>query len=179
MVLQIGLLPLLNQLPKADTRATYTIAAKDGLPELLVKYEGAVKGSDIRWNDSAGSLVISAGGKNIASCHLVRFTGNCGAKSIAHLSISAPNKKAQKQLLRIIESFAYHKTNCGILVGSDTTYPYKGNTLKTVESVGENYHVLDSVPNPNWNHKTALFWTDLTQRKHVDHWANGKVEKLT
>lgn len=169
---------MLNQLPKPDIRATYTIAKSSILPALIVTYEGAVSGSDIKWNDSAGKLVISAEGKNIASCHLVRFTGNCGAKSLAHLSISAPTKEAKKALLAIIESFAFHKTNCGIIVGSDTTYPGKGYTLQLVEAVGENYHVLDSVKNPNWNHKTALFWTDITKRKHTNHWEGGKEEKL-
>lgn len=171
-----------SKLPKPDTKAVYLIAAAGVLPALTVEYEGEVAGSDIRWNNSMGKIKIVATddktNRILASCHIGQFTGNCGAKYIAHLHLSAPEPKARKALLQIIESWAYHKTNCGFIVGSDTTYPGEGQTIKHIKQDGEKYQVLPEVPNPNWNHKTSLFWKDITKQQHVNHWASGKETRL-
>lgn len=170
---------MLNKLPKPDVRATYELPATANLAALQVVVEAEVKGSDIRWNDMAGTIRFLAGAQQVGSCHLGHFTGNCGAKYIAHLQLNVPTPTAKKELLALIESFAYHKTNCGIIVGSDTMFPYKGQTIKNIEEAGEAYEVLPQIPNPNWHHKTSLFWKDITKQTHTDHWASGKVDKLS
>src|SRR4051812_4609800 len=103
---------MLSKLPKPDTRATYLIAAGSGLPAISFVLEAEVKGSDIKWNNLLGKITMTGpGGHIIGSCHIGQFTGNCGAKYIAHLNASAPTVEGQKAVLKLIESFAYHKTN--------------------------------------------------------------------
>lgn len=196
-----------SKLPKPDTHVEYTHSHFDELlkpfragiakwlkvPEdkftIKVVLKAEVKGSDIKWNDMAGTLwgSVRVDDKEIIqlfSCNIVHFTGNCGIKSFDHLYfLTIPTQvKDQfvnqfKELFKVIESFVYHKTNCGYFIGSDTcTGAYKGRTLMNVLAYGENYHVSDAVWNPNYtwakDHKVAFYWKDLTQDKHVDYWQN-------
>lgn len=175
---------MLSKLPKPDIKATYSLPARPdvSLPAITFIYEGEVRGSDIKWNNSMGKITMHATGVKgplLASCHIGQFTGNCGAKYIAHLNLNGPTVETKRLLMALIESWAYHKTNCGIIVGSDTTHPYKGQTVKNIEEVGMDYVCLPDVPNPNWNHKTALFWKDITKSTHTNHWAGGKEESLS
>lgn len=164
---------MISRLPKPEIRATYLIPASAIIPELTFIVEAAIKGSDIKWNDMEGVIrIVDKSNFSYASCHLGHFTGNCGAKYIAHLYL------IKSHLLSLIESFAFHKTNCGLLIGSDTTEPYTGNTLSLLKTHGKNYQVLPSVKNPNWNHHTALFWKDLNKETYIDYWQNGKEERL-
>lgn len=197
---------VLSKLPKPDTHVEYTHSKfdelltpfKPALAKWLNKPEGAlqlkvvikaeVRGSDIKWNDMAGTLCgsVRVDDKEICqlfSCNIVHFTGNCGIKSIDHLTITVPPLSdtltaERKEFLKILESFVYHKTNCGYLIGSDTcTTQYKGRTLMNILAYGENYHVSDAVWNPNYtwskDHKVAFFWKDLNKDKHVDYWQGG------
>jgi hypothetical protein len=178
---------MLNQLPPPDLNVKYhneQIDALFGQP-VEVFVSGAVRGSDIKWNDFAGTiriLTLEAKPLQIGSCRLVRFTGNCGAKSISHVYIpigmSYYNKKWADKVLALFESFAYHKTNCGLLVGSDTDSKlYKGMSLLAIRDFGKNYHHEKPLWNPNYKHSKehtiSLFWKDLTSEENIpDYWMN-------
>ncbi len=102
-------------------------------------------GGDIKWNDCALELSWSIP-KNqfnvpkswdrdgiLAKVQLVRFTGNCGVKALSHLTINPELIKNTTEILEFIESFAYHRLNCGILIGSDTT---EGSTYSMIKNTG-------------------------------------------
>jgi hypothetical protein len=150
--------------------------------------------SDIKWNDYAGTFKVQIKDGDVVlgsiiSCNLIHFTGNCGVKAISHIGLAPnwagdpkavgqlkdhPQAAAIKELLKVVESFAYHKLNCGWLLGSDTWSSYKGRTLAIVTELGENYHVSDKTWNPNYtwskDHSIAFFNKDLNKAKHVDYW---------
>jgi hypothetical protein len=146
--------------------------------------EAKVKGSDIKWNDFAGTLKANVcrvdNGEPtlpIFNAQLVHFTGNCGIKALSHLRFVFPNTSDtfKKQCISLIESFAYHRTNCGMLVGSDTnTVGHKGATLDLVSRFGEGYVVVPPTWNPNYtwakHHCISLFWKDLNTCTHEDGW---------
>lgn len=173
------------------------MAWKKASPEvsLVIKVKAYVGASDIKWNDFAGSLrgvVVDTAGVelcNLFSCQLVHFTGNCGIKAIDHLEIgripgmTTAAKEALsdacRAILTTIESFAYHKTNCGVLTGSDTNcrgsvHGFKGNTIVNIEKFGSGYIVTDPTWNPNYTwskgHQISLFWKDLNASSHQDYW---------
>lgn len=180
-------------LPAADLNVKYhndQINALFGQP-VDVFISGAVRGSDIKWNDFAGTIRILTSAANpvqIGSCQLVRFTGNCGAKAISHVYIPVGMSYFQKEwaekILALFESFAYHKTNCGLLIGSDTnTDKYKGMSLLAIRDFGKNYHHEKPLWNPNYTstrtHMISLFWKDLTAEENIpNYWINEEPCKL-
>lgn len=163
-------------------------------PTISVVLDAEVAGSDIKMNDMAGTLKaeVQDDGKfclNLFSCNLVHFTGNCGIKAMDHLSFfqlpatKDKHKDDYSKMLSIIESFAWHKTNCGFLIGSDTCAKgYKGATLMNIEQYGTNYHVSKPTWNPNYtwskDHKVVYFDKDLNSVKHVDYWGQVKATPL-
>lgn len=157
-----------------------------GKLSLVIEVEGKTRGSDIKWNDFAGTIkgiVQGASDETVChlfSCNMVHFTGNCGVKSIDHLQLgSFPGgstcKEAFPSLLKIVESFAYHKCNCGYLIGSDTdTKGYMGGTLTNIRVYGVDYVTSPKTWNPNYtwskDHTISLFWKDLNACTHQNYW---------
>lgn len=185
-----------TQLPKVDTVVKYVHPT---FTELLnsfhlpfkavaplstsITLSANTKGSDIKWNDMAGTLTMQIFDANqkmvgdLMNCQLVHFTGNCGVKAASHIFLQAGGSvETYKALLAIIESFAYHRTNCGILMGSDTE---QGRTLGIVQKYGSKYQFTEKTWNPNYtwsgakDHKIVAFWKMLNEEKHTDYWQNG------
>lgn len=175
---------MINPLPNFDFTEEYTHAAFDELilegiqvtTKLIVR--GAHNYSDIKRNNMSGTLILEHFDNrqralgNLFAVQIDGFTGNCGIKAIDHLYIRSP--KIAKQALKIIESFLYHRTNCGLVIGSDTIQPHIGETLSFIRNYGENYEISKPVWNPNYtwahNHRIALFQKDLTKTEHVSYW---------
>lgn len=147
--------------------------------------DGATNQSDIKWNNLSGRFrlaVVRPDAGEVASligCQIDCFTGNCGIKAIDHLHLfrhpSVPDTKEKyKELIKIVESFAYHKTNCGILIGSDTNTNYRGTTLTNIMEYGDGYVVTEPVWNPNYTwaktHRISLFHKDLNAAEHTQYW---------
>lgn len=168
-----------------DILSYFSPLAKDKNPKLEVHVQAAINGSDIKWNNMSGVLTFKVldGDRVIpvAGCQIDCFTGNCGAKAIDHLYILLtgqlkPNDMIYKKILKVIESFLWHKANCGILVGSDThRKDWSGTTLKLIQNYGEAYKVVPPVWNPNYTwskqHTISLFYKDLNGEKYVDYWS--------
>lgn len=152
--------------------------------DLIIDISVNIGTSDIKWNDMSGKIsghiCNNQGAKinSLFSFQLVNFTGNCGAKAISHLSICP--LVDQKIVMTFIESFAYHRTNCGILLGSDTNPG--GHTYRTIKEHGTGYTIGDPIWNPNytWNkkHKVSFFWKDLTKEKYFDYWQVPKGQSV-
>lgn len=149
--------------------------------------DGAVNGSDIKWNNLSGKwrLSVIREKKEILSligCQIDCFTGNCGVKSIDHLYLyqhpyikqDAAYVEKCREMLQILESFLYHQTNCGWLIGSDTKAKYMGSTLQNIELYGTGYEQTKPVWNPNYTwdrtHNIAIFTKDLNAVEHTPYW---------
>ncbi len=117
------------------------------------------------------------------SVEIKPFTSNCGAKAISHIGIMTHQiyDEQNKQFLKYIESFLYHKCNCGILVGSDcidfgSEPPYGGMTGNFIKVFGQGYVISEPVWNPNYtwggaqNHKIFLFHKYLVVNELPDYW---------
>jgi hypothetical protein len=161
--------------------------------KVKVFVDGNPNGSDIKWNNFSGQFrlsVVDKEGKervSLLSTQIDCFTGNCGVKSIDHLHLQAKAnthkgwdseyKTAASRMLEVLESFLYHKTNCGLLVGSDTYVgpTYRGRTIMAVEEYGSGYKIGEPTWNPNYTwdtkHRIALFQKDLNGTKHHDFWS--------
>lgn len=194
-----------SQLPSPDTHTSFKHKSLDallpfwlGLLSLPTDTIGIrlfinakVGGSDIKWNDMAGKFAIELFTKAtgvlirpLFSGQLVHFTGNCGIKALSHLwtAYAAGGNKLplgfddfKRQCIKIVESFAYYQTNCGMLIGSDTNcVGFKGPTLTLIEGFGENYHISPPTWNPNYtwskDHNISLFWKDLNSVTHEGGW---------
>lgn len=145
---------------------------------------GNINNSDIKWNDMSGEFKIivydktGAEFKILCGCKISSFTKNCGIKAIDHLYINSNNIDIAVYLLKILESFLFHRTNCGLVVGSDVnmTPSRYGGSLYNVITYGNGYIVTPPVWNPNytWSHKhtISLFHKDLTVVEHQDFWNN-------
>ena len=132
---------------------------------------------DIKWNDSALKLIwkiptqyfnVSKSYMRegiITSVELMRFTGNCGFKAMSHLFVIDSFRKYTGEILNFIESFAYHRLNCGMLIGSDTV---GGDTYSNIKKYGEGYKFSESTWNPNYTwgptHKVLLYYKDLNEK---------------
>ena len=112
------------------------------------------------------------------SCHITPFTENCGAKSLSHIT-GGRTPEDRIKFLELVESFMFHKMNCGILVGSDykeLATGYSGRTGRTIKEAGKDYVILDSVWNPNYtwkdgkDHNIFLFYKYLRPDVYTDYW---------
>jgi hypothetical protein len=156
----------------------------DSVRVLLI---GHHNNSDIKLNNFAGTFTIQAYLKDqiratLCSAGITCFTGNCGVKSVDHLYLYGTNQisadvltAVRKELVKIVESLAFHKMNCGLLIGSDTNcQSYRGETLRNIMQFGEGYVIDDPVWNPNYSHQRShtisLFRKDLTHIEHVNYW---------
>lgn len=158
----------------------------DGM-KVKVFIDGNPNGSDIKWNNFSGKFKLSVVNKDgrevvpLISCQIDCFTGNCGVKSIDHLHLQWKNDKkyaeVARQLIEVLESFLYHKTNCGLLIGSDTyvSKALRGQTITAVEEYGKDYKIGERTWNPNYtwdkDHRIALFQKDLNGTKHHNFWS--------
>ena len=129
---------------------------------------------DINWNDMDVQINIENPWKT--TCNIKPFTHNCGIKTIQdlYITINMPDE-VRKWLLLKLESFLFHCGNTGILIGSDTTAPEMGQTLKTIKNDGIGYHIHDAVWNPNYtwdlSHKICLFYKNLKGEDYVNDWS--------
>ena len=106
------------------------------------------------------------------------FTHNCGAKTIEDLSMSGTPEEC-KLFFTYLESFLWHKCNCGLIVGSDyIDGPDTGQTGYCIKTYGIGYTFEEPMWNPNYtwrpdgrNHKIFLFHKQLTEENApVDYW---------
>lgn len=189
-----------NPLPKINYHEEYShvkfdeifasfkpVYPQDGL-QVKFLVDGNTNGSDIKINNFSGRvrLAVLRNGQEHASlfgCQVDCFTGNCGVKAIDHLWFQSPIKvtdrvERNKEMLKILESFLYHRCNAGLVVGSDTsTTDYTGPTLANVTELGTGYQVGERIWNPNYtwrkDHTISLFYKDLTVGSHDNYWGGS------
>lgn len=179
-----------NPVPKPDIFQTWKhkdfdeigieFAKSINKPDLKTQIDAALtaNGSDIKWNNMSGILQLNLTDGNIkytiAHVGIDCFTGNCGVKAIDHLSFYPNHDNLKSNILSIFESFLYHKTNCGILIGSDTVEPHPGGTIKAIKSFGKNYEFSKPTWNPNYTwskqHRIAFFSKDLNKEEYFNYW---------
>mgnify|MGYP001610293494 FL=1 len=115
---------------------------------------------------------------NTFQAYVRPFTHNCGAKTIGDLSMVGTSEEC-KLFMTYLESFLWHKCNCGLIVGSDyvdgTDVGYTGYCVKTY---GTGYTVEEPTWNPNYtwkngrDHKIFLFHKQLTEANApVNYWS--------
>lgn len=182
-----------NPIPKPDTFQTWKHSDFDEIGEVFAKsikipnlkaqidVSLVTNHSDIKWNNMSGILQFNLTDGNvkytIAHMGIDCFTGNCGVKAIDHLNFYPGHNDVKERIVKIFESFLYHRTNCGYVIGSDTIEPHPGETIKSIKSYGKNYEFSKPTWNPNYiwsggkGHKIALFSKDLNKEEHFNYWS--------
>lgn len=144
---------------------------------LVLEISGNAGNSDIRYNDFKGKLVFrnTKLGKSqisdaVAGVVVEPFTGNCGVKAISSLWASG----SMSEFIEVLESFLYHMTNAGFVVGSDWV---SGRTIQIIKMVGKDYIFSKEIWNPNYTwdadarkHNIVLFHKQLKDDGKLETW---------
>lgn len=114
--------------------------------------------------------------KKIFSVNVRPFTHNCGIKTIEDLALKGSIQKC-KLFITYLESFLWHKCNCGIIIGSDyIDKQEEGDTGRIIKRYGIGYIIEEPTWNPNYTwlggktHNIFLFHKQLGANVPVDYW---------
>ena len=146
-----------------STKIEATIRMNGG-PQVHI--DGDVSGSDIKWNNFAGKLLVinpRFSGDIYDYRHpcirISPFTGNCGCKALHH-----PSGRWTEEQIYLVESLLVHKMNCSLIVGSDWVLGSMANIART-----NGFTFTPTVHNPNYHgseHLIQAFWKILDVSKY-------------